>query len=1041
MKITNSVRVLESLGYTIVYEKTPPVEPERVDLRFLDIVPEFSQLESLSWIAGARLYRHQYKAFRALEEGKNVILRSGTGSGKTEAWVLYFLRQARDNKKYRSLAVYPTLALANDQIKRINLYASAVGVDVLQLDAPRRDKYVKSLKLGGLKRRIAGSRLVITNPAFLLHEVKKLILKPSSALLEPFMRNLNLFVIDELDFYGPRSLALLMAMIEILSMYSEVKPQVVILTATLANPEELGRYLEDLTGREYVIVDGKAFHVENRTIIVLGKELDRVWDRIRVYYGELAGREDVDQEILDALRSFKKFKENAYKVIAYLQALGYRAPSIGLDYTEILKNYVGDDGVTLVFTRSIAKAEEVAKRLKSVLGSNADKVASHHHLVPKDLREEIEEKARAGEIKIIVSPRTLTQGIDIGTIVRIVHMGLPEDVREYLQREGRKGRRTHIPFTETIIVPASRWDHELLSKGLNALKKWLSLPLEKTIVNPENLYIKLFTGIAKLVSPWIPSKLDLLEKEVLTHAGVISGGSVKTKKLKWIWERLNFYEFAPPYGIKRYLETSQGIRSLEPIGHCDLVERFQAGCIDYSSDSMVYRLKTGRTARLVTAVIEKPLREINFWENDALAEAYEEYLDIKTRWGEEPSLLRDLMKGKIYSYVYCVVYPPRNGFGILYKIPNRVLWMVSSEKPKVLRIGGKHIVTHDKKAIYVATPVYGEYRDYTYGWVYEVDEREDVTLLRLGLALLMIVLRRIYGIAFETIMYSVERIGGKKYIELHEPEAAGLINTLDWVDVREAVEKYTPDDLDLILLSQIDDLAYSDLLALGLDWNIIKEYTLRVMDYVLRSQSIIVELLEEVRAIPKPSKALRLVVIDALSEDIDRGDVYSIPLRLVSIAVFDGEDMESYTSLRHITPLVKPPEELRRIENKVDDLVYYSEYTLLVPTKSIADTLAHMGLRKLPMLIRDRAIEVLPLADSRGLKNLSMDTLFDLLPQVFPEEADIPRLPRIHKKVVEIKEKGYTSLTDYSRELIERYIRARAKALYLLYLIISSRKT
>ena len=229
------------------------------------------------------------------------------------------------------------------------------------------------------------------------------------------------------------------------------------------------------------------------------------------------------------------------------------------------------------------------------------------------------------KIKVIVSPRTLSQGIDIGLVKRIVHLGLPDDVREYYQREGRKGRRKELGFSETIIIPRSRWDRELFSKGFEVFEKWLNLGIEKTLINPDNLYIHLFTGIAKLLSPWYREELSSLEKEALRRTGVLREDGINTNLLKWIFERMNFYEFAPPYGIKRYLIKNNERIPLEPIGHCDLVEKFQPGNIDYSEEAIVTHIETGRSTRHVRAVIEKPIREISFYEDDAFAVALEEY--------------------------------------------------------------------------------------------------------------------------------------------------------------------------------------------------------------------------------------------------------------------------------------------------------------------------------------------------------------------------------------------------------------------------------
>ncbi|HDI02121.1 MAG TPA: DEAD/DEAH box helicase, partial [Ignisphaera sp.] len=467
LKVLDSEEILQKLGYTYHKRITPKIEPERASIRFLDIVPELIKNPETQWIANQYLYKHQLEALRFLDQGYNIILKSGTGSGKTEAWFFYFFNKAK-TEKFKAIAIYPTLALANDQIKRISGYASTANIKVLKLDALQRDEYIKRLGISGLRKLIAESDLVITNPAFLHHEIKKLILNPSKSLLYPLFRDLNLLVIDELDFYGPRSVALLLALTDIIAKFSSKDLQVAILTATLANPEDMCRYLEDITKRKCAIISGLPFAVENRSYIVLGKNLRDIWIKLQQYLHRIAKYRDVDKDVIEALKDFEQFKNNAYRVVSYLEALGFEVPSLGLNPIEILASYANDDGVTLVFTRSIARAEEIAKALKSIVG---DKVASHHHLVPKKLREEIEERARLGDLKIIVSPRTLTQGIDIGTVIRVVHIGLPEDVREFFQREGRKGRRQEIPFTESIIIPSTRWDWELLSKGFKALEK------------------------------------------------------------------------------------------------------------------------------------------------------------------------------------------------------------------------------------------------------------------------------------------------------------------------------------------------------------------------------------------------------------------------------------------------------------------------------------------------------------------------------------------------------------------------------------------
>jgi len=220
------------------------------------------------------------------------------------------------------------------------------------------------------------------------------------------------------------------------------------------------------------------------------------------------------------VEDYSLFEKEAYRIVSILEGLGYDVPSISVNPAEIVSEFFKDDYVTLVFTRSISSAEELVRSIKQYVGEDAP-LASHHHLISKAKREEVEEKARRGLVKVVVSPRTLSQGIDIGTIRRIVHLGLPDDVKEFYQREGRKGRRRELGYAETVIIPYTRWDRELLNNGLETLRKWLGLGIEKTLVNEENLYIYLFTGIVKLKSPWYRKELNELEKNALSKAGVL----------------------------------------------------------------------------------------------------------------------------------------------------------------------------------------------------------------------------------------------------------------------------------------------------------------------------------------------------------------------------------------------------------------------------------------------------------------------------------------------------------------------------------------
>lgn len=1015
------------MGYEYYSYVEPKLEPEKVEVSFVDIVPQLSRLGASS-IAFKRLYRHQLEALEALRSGRNLILRSGTGSGKTEAWLLHAL-----SSKLPTLAVYPTLALANDQVRRIKEYAGVAGLEVEVLDAARRGHLIKLEGSSRARSRLTKQDIVITNPALLLHEIKRAALGKAS-LLEGFFQKLGLLVLDEVDFYGPREVAVLMGMIKALKMLRGEGFQVAALTATLENPEDLARFFLEVLERDSAIIEGRPFRVENRVYVVLGKDMRKQWIELKAKITELADR--VAPDVMESLESFERFKENVHKILEVAQALNIAIPSMDLDPLALLAKYVEDSWVTLVFTRSIAKAEELARRLRSELPDYLkEAVASHHHLLSREARAKAEEGARSGKVKLLISPRTLSQGIDIGTVARIVHIGLPEDLREYHQREGRKGRRRELEFSETVIIPSGGWDRDVLSRGLAALRVWLSMPIEKVIVNPGNEYLKLFVSLLKFTSPRLKKLLTEDEYSFLERLGLVSRGEL-TDKGKEAWRNLNFYEFAPPFGINRVMVEGGEERYLEGISHCDLVEKFQVGCMDYTSDGIVVEHRVGgRTGRVVAAVLEERLRESALWRREGLAEALEEYREAKSKWGEEPSIVHDYIYGRLHSEVLCVVYPPRRGFGKFLKIPNRVSWRIYSSKPVVKKVKGRTLVFRDFKVIPVPTQTNGKYSDYTYGSFYELDPSEDVNMLRMGLALVMIVLRRLKGIPFETIMYDVGKVGEKKFLGLHEPESAGLLHTLDWLEVKKLVETYQPDELDEVLMKSFDEYAYADFISMGLDWDIVKQAAIKALNYVLLEDRIKLRFKDLELTVPKPSRALKLASLDALYVPL----LEDAKIGLMCLSLFDGEEVKQEFLHRSFGSM-RDEWGLDRYLNRLID----QEFTLLVyDLEGFLNTAASCNLKALPTLLKALSIEgrlidvkkrveealgegPAPLEEVSRFVSERRYTLLDIA-----LEAE-----RSRRRVMQSPLGEWERYTRFLKETVKEYLAENCRSVYMLYLAL-----
>jgi len=883
----DSEDILKRLGYDFVKYVKKGVSPPLTNIKFSDLIPQLksSKLPRCRILAEKNLYVHQMKTLELLEKGSNVVLRAGTGSGKTEAWFLYAAKN-----RVKTMAVYPTLALSNDQLERLSDYCSALSLKIIALDALRREDYVRRAGLRELRNEIAEADILVTNPAFLLNELKR-IGAGKSSLLKEFLIKCGQIVLDEFDFYGPRAIAILFGMLEIIVEILNPKPQIILMTATLENAEEAAEILKSINGRKTDVVEGKAFHVENRTYLVLGKSLMKVWHILREKR-EVFLRADVGSDVLKALDDYSTFRNILFKVVETASALGITLPEVVDDPVEIISQYVSDDGLTLVFTGSISAAEENARRVAAQVG-NHEKVATHHHLLLKTQRREIEEKARQGIIKIIFTPKTLSQGIDIGLVKRVVHLGLPVNVREFMQREGRKGRRPEIEWTETVIIPYSQWDRELLSRGLEVFQKWLNLPLEKTVVSRENEYRRLFKTLFAFQSPFMRPKLKKDDILFLRQLGLERDGEL-TRNGKNAWIKMNYYEFAPPYGIKRWRVAEDGLKSLEDISHVDMVEKFQPGAIDPSSDGVVVEMKLGGSrGRVVTGVIVESIIESRLRRHDALAPVLEEYERTKFRWGEKPDIRRDYQHGRIQSLVHLVSHLPMHGFGLFTEFPNRVEWRVFSNKRQVIRIGDKTYFSKLVKSIAVPTPTYGIYGDYTYGVSVEASPTDDPTLLRVGACLILLLLRRLHQLSLDLIKHDVIVLGERKLVQFYEGESACILPKLDWTVIRDELTNYNPDELDEILMAKLDEVAYSSFFSMKLDWNVARTYALKIVDYFLLRERLKLFLGDKVLDLPKPSTALKAVALTALRlvlrEDLGAG--------LYSISLFDGEKTHHHTGI------------------------------------------------------------------------------------------------------------------------------------------------
>ena len=186
------------------------------------------------------LYSHQVAALDAAQRG-DVIVTSGTASGKSMSFNLPVLDAIAADPKTRALYIYPTKALAQDQARKLaELGLPQLRQAIYDGDTPRDDR-------PGIRRR---SNLVLTNPdmlnmAVLSHHQR----------WGDFLTNLRFVVIDEAHTYrgvfGSHVANVLRRLQRVARVYGS-EPRFICASATIANPLELARAL---TGRPFAIVD------------------------------------------------------------------------------------------------------------------------------------------------------------------------------------------------------------------------------------------------------------------------------------------------------------------------------------------------------------------------------------------------------------------------------------------------------------------------------------------------------------------------------------------------------------------------------------------------------------------------------------------------------------------------------------------------------------------------------------------------------------------------------------------------------------------
>ncbi len=373
-----------------------------------------------------RLYSHQRQALEAAASS-NLIITSGTASGKSLAFNLPVLDGIAREPKRRALYLYPTKALAQDQARKLGqLRPPGLREAIYDGDTPREER-------PAIRRR---NNLVLTNPD-MLH----IGLLPHHKRWGDFMANLGWVVVDEAHTYrgvlGSHVANVLRRLRRVARAYGS-EPRFLLASATIANPLELA---ERLVGTPFELIDDDGAPRAGREIAMWNPPLT---DRA------LGARRSALSEAADLL---VELVSQGVRTICFLKSRR------GI---ELIQRFARDN---------------LAARGKQDL---AERIAPYRGGYTPQQRREIEARLSSGELLAVVATDALELGIDVGELDAAICVTFPGTVASLRQMWGRAGRRRR----GLAIYVAG---HDALDQFFcRHPDEFLERPVEAAILDPSN---------------------------------------------------------------------------------------------------------------------------------------------------------------------------------------------------------------------------------------------------------------------------------------------------------------------------------------------------------------------------------------------------------------------------------------------------------------------------------------------------------------------------------------------------------------------------
>ncbi|MDR7868402.1 MAG: DEAD/DEAH box helicase [Sporomusaceae bacterium] len=375
-----------------------------------------------------KVFLHQATAITKALGGENVVISTGTASGKTLCFALPVFHFLMQDPNAKAMFFYPTKALAGDQLQSLSDVAKALGLGkiVYRFDGDVQDAERREALRKG--------RVFICTPDVLHATILR---RNEDAEYHALLANLALIVLDECHVYSGAfgsNMAFVIRRLRQVCKRKGCDPRFLAASATSRDP---GKHLEMLVGKPFLVID---------------ESLNGSPHSGRQYLMVKTQSEDDDDSI--------------YQFFSELVNGGKRF---------------------IAFCHSRRMAELFYHRLVERFPQLKQKVMPYRSGYEPGDRRLIEEALREGALTGVISTSALELGIDLPGLEYCLHLGLPSTAMSFWQRSGRVGRQQGVQG-KVVIVPSGNAIDDYYH---NHPERLYDRPLEELVLHLDNRFLLL----------------------------------------------------------------------------------------------------------------------------------------------------------------------------------------------------------------------------------------------------------------------------------------------------------------------------------------------------------------------------------------------------------------------------------------------------------------------------------------------------------------------------------------------------------------------